>query len=132
LKKSIDNSMLNKELTCDARRRTRKYQSMFMEELLHTILPEFRNVYGFLILISFLKDDFPWIYNMGKELVDVIQSDVNPDVKKDAIRDFNRLVEFSFDNRMMRDFNDIKKENRMFIRELPYFLDKVLNSLEIE
>lgn len=56
----------------DQRRMNRKYSSMLFEEIMH--MSHGKSSYGFLMALSLFKEDFPWIYDMGKELMDILKS----------------------------------------------------------
>lgn len=109
-----------------------KYKRMFLDEFIHTILPECNDIYGILVMLSFYKEDFPWLYYMGKELVDVLQSETNPQKKRTYIRDFRKMLEFTCEHPLMREMSNRRKENLMIIRELPYMLIKILDEIEMK
>lgn len=109
-----------------------KYKRMFLDEFIHSILPECNDIYGILVMLSFYKEDFPWLYYMGKELVDVLQSETNPQKKRTYIRDFRKMLEFTCEHPLMRELTNRRKENLMIIRELPYMLIKMLDEIEMK
>ena len=131
LKERIDISLsrYERDLDYNSKRRSRKYQSMFIDELIHTILPECRNAYGLLILLSFLKDDFPWVYSMGKELAEILQSNASMEQKQEYVHSFNRMLEFTFEHPMMRELYENNKMNKMYLKEIPYFIEKMIGNL---
>ncbi|TFD96426.1 TIR domain-containing protein [Dysgonomonas capnocytophagoides] len=111
------------------RRMSRRLKPMFIEELLHISLKESKNSYGFLIVLSFFKQDFPWIYDAGKELLDILKSKVSKDVKMEAIHDFKRMIEFTFEHPIMRESYVNQKEYMMYIKEIPYILSRYVDEV---
>ena len=57
-------SKVERKIDFEERRIPRKYKSMFMEELIHSILPDCQKQYAFLIVLSMVQDKLPWIYNI--------------------------------------------------------------------
>lgn len=85
--------------------------------------------YAFLMTLSLLKEDFPWIYDMGKEPIDILKSRNTPDEKSIAIREFRDMVNFTFSHPMMRDIFGRTKDSIMFMKELPYSLMRYLDEI---
>jgi hypothetical protein len=106
----------------DIRRMSRKLHPMFIEELMHISIKEGKSHYGFLVALSFFKTDFPWIYDTGKELLDLIKSNISRDAKIEAVNEFKDMLEFTFQHPMMRDIYRYKKEYHIYMKELPYML----------
>lgn len=125
-------SRIDRNMDLDERRMSRKYKSMFMEELMHSILPECQKQYGFLIALSIFQDNFPWIYSMGKELVDILQSKSSLEIKHEALSDFRRILEFTCEHPIMRDMYSRGKDSMMMIKEIQYLLISMLKELELE
>lgn len=125
-------SRFERNIDMDERRMSKKYKVMFVDEFIHSILPRCQKQYGFLVALSFFQEDFPWVYNMGKELVDVIRSDVSREVKNESINDFHRLLEFTCEHPMMRDIYGKRKDTNIVLREMPHMLMNILMDLENE
>lgn len=125
-------SRFERNIDMDERRMSKKYKTMFVDELTHSILPHCQKQYGFLVALSFFQEDFPWVYNMGKELVDITRSDVSREVKRESINDFKRLLEFTCEHPMMREMYGRRKETSMLLREMPHMLMNILMDLEDE
>lgn len=111
----------------DRKRMSRKYSSMFFDEIMH--MSGKRSSYAFLMTLSLLKEDFPWIYDMGKELIDILKNENNPEEKSIAIREFRDMVDFTFSHPMMRDIFGRNKDSIMFMKELPYSLMRYLDEI---
>lgn len=124
-------------LEIDDKRMLQKYQIRFIDEFVHMELPKCQSyLYAFLITLSFFQEDFPWIYNMGKELVDILSSNKKNVMKKNALYDFRHMLEFTCEHPMMREIYGRKRDSGRLLRELPYLLLKPLEEfaehLEIE
>ena len=111
----------------ERKRMSRKYSSMFFDEIMH--MSGKRSSYAFLMTLSLLKEDFPWIYDMGKELIDILKSGNSSDEKTIAIREFRDMVDFTFSHPMMRDMFGHTKDSIMFMKELPYSLMRYLDEI---
>jgi hypothetical protein len=124
LKKSFE-----RNFEMDMRRMPRKFQPMFVNGLMHICMGEGKNPYGFLIALSFFKQDFPWIYDTGKELLDILKSKENKSVKKEAIGDFKEMLEFTFQHPMMREFYANRRDYGILMKEIPYMLLPYINKI---
>ena len=132
LKEQMDliSSRLVRNIDREERKMNRKYRVMFMEELIHSILPECQKQYALLITLSMIQDKFPWLYNIGKELLDILSSQQNIDIKKESIRNFQKIVEISFEHPMMREAYMRQKDEFLMIRDIEHILMGVISSLE--
>ena len=132
LKEQMDliSSRLVRNIDREERKMNRKYRVMFMEELIHSILPECQKQYALLITLSMIQDKFPWLYNIGKELLDILSSQQNIDIKKESIRNFKKIVEISFEHPMMREAYMRQKDEFLMIRDIEHILMGVISSLE--
>jgi len=123
----IDRSEKNSEV--NMRKMSRNLQPMFIDELLHICMRERKNPYGFLIALSFFKQDFPWIYDTGKELLDLLKSNVDKDTKIDSINEFKEMMEFTFQHPMMKELYGNRKEYMIHMKEMPYMLMRYIDDI---
>lgn len=132
LKEQMDliSSRLVRNIDLEERKMNRKYRVMFMEELIHSILPECQKQYALLITLSMIQDKFPWLYNIGKELLDILSSQQDIDIKKESIRNFQKIVEISFEHPMMRETYMRQKDEFLMIRDIEHIIMGVISSLE--
>ncbi|WP_396587017.1 hypothetical protein [Bermanella sp. R86510] len=108
-------------------RRRRKLHPKMLDEILH-MSPRFeKNFTGFQIAISLFRNDFPWIYDAGIDLVRTLRSTENPDTQRDAVQAFDELIEFSLEHPMMREMFMPDKEVWMMARDLPHILRRTLD-----
>lgn len=127
VKESLERLSIKNDMLYDRKRMSRKYSSMFFDEIMH--MSGKRSSYAFLMTLSLLKEDFPWIYDMGKELIDILKNESNPEEKSIAIREFRDMVDFTFSHPMMRDIFGRNKDSIMFMKELPYSLMRYLDEI---
>ena len=108
-------------------KRTRKLMHpMFLEELMH-ISPMFKNNYiGLQIILSLFKNDYPWVYDAGKEVIDILKSRKTKAEKNRAVEEFSNMMEFTFDHPAMREIYGINKEFNIIFRELPHIFQRAL------
>ena len=122
---SSRNSAMNEE-----KRVSKKYRSMLLDEFFH--INYRKSYYGFLMVLSLIKEDFPWIYDMGKELLEIIKADNDRETKETAIRDFREMIEFTYGHPVMREMFGRNKHSMMIIKDLPYFLATYMEQLSAE
>ena len=127
VKESLERLTIKNDMLFDKKRMSRKYSSMFFDEIMH--MSGKRSSYAFLMTLSLLKEDFPWIYDMGKELIDILKNENSPEEKSIAIREFRDMVDFTFSHPMMRDIFGRNKDSIMFMKELPYSLMRYLEEI---
>lgn len=134
LKQRIDYTMsrIERNAELEDRRMSRRNRAMYLDEILHGFLPDCNKQYAFLILLSLIQEEIPWIYNMGKGLIDVLNSRVSTATKLTAINDFRRLMEFSFDHPAMRENLNRRRDTAMIQKEVPYVLSDILFAFEKE
>lgn len=125
LKEIITRSEFEKDSRLSRRRR--KIHPKMLDEILH-MSPRFeKNFTGFQIAISLFRNDFPWIYDAGIDLVRTLRSTEDPEVQRDAVQAFDELIEFSLEHPMMREMFMPDKEIWMMARDLPHILRRTLD-----
>lgn len=131
LKKIMQEQLLRMEKNSDLdlRRMSRKFNPMFLDEVMHISMRNGKNPYGFLIALSFFKTDFPWIYDSGKELLDIIKSKANKEAKMEAVNDFKEMMEFTLQHPMMREIYGNRKDYMIYMKEMPYMLMRYVDEL---
>jgi hypothetical protein len=121
--------MMERNSEMDIHRMNRKLHPMFVEELMHILMKEGKSYYGFLVTLSFFKTDFPWIYDMGKELLDIIKSKVSREIKMDAASEFKEMLEFTLHHPMMREIYGRRKNYLIYMKEMPYMLMRYVDEI---
>lgn len=107
-------------------RHSRKFHPMMLEEFLHFAHPGSKGFVGVQMALALIRNQFPWIYDVGLETINILRSRRSQDEKRMAIDEFNNVLEFSFEHPMMRDMYGASKEYRMFYRELPRLLSHAM------
>ena len=121
-------SKIERNIDFEERRMPRKYKSMFMGELIHSILPDCQKQYAFLIV----QYKLPLLYNIGKELLEMLSSENSIDLKRESINNFRRIMEISFEHPMMREVYMRKKDDYMLMRDMEHMLMELVRALEME
>jgi len=104
------------------KRANRKLHPEMLEKLIHSSFNKNISPRAILqIMLSPLKNDFPWIYDNGINLLDKTK---NGKSSKD-VREFRELLEFTFENPLFR--NNLSSEyDYSYYRELSYLIERVL------
>ena len=108
------------------KRRFRFHPQMFPE--LMFLSEKSDNPYlGFLMILSFFKDDMPWIYEVGKETYEILKRAKTIESKERAISNFRRILKQSH-HPMFMEMNPSKDSFRM-MDELIFFSDEFLSRI---
>lgn len=111
------------------RRRNRRMHPQFLDELLHVAGKEMGENFSVLIIASFLRDDFPWLYEIATEVYRKLEAS-HPDAG-DSLKRFTRLFERLTHSPMMWEMGGRSKERMFEIEEMMMFSDHALQrSLE--
>lgn len=82
------------------------------------------------ITLSLFKNDYPWLYDAGIDLITSLKKKPTQKDKHEIIDGFRRLVEFTFEHPIMQEMYGMdNKEMRMMGRELPRVLERSLSRL---
>ncbi len=112
---------MDKHYSLEMRRSSRKINPMIIQDLLFStrdkmdIFP-----YNILIILSIYKEDFPWVYEAGNDLVKTINSKSSKQAKMDAVAKFERTIECTYELPVYREMSPIRKDCLMILRELPH------------
>lgn len=96
--------------------RWRNMRKMMLEEVLHS---PWRN-HGLLIILSLLREDLPWIYETGKDVLDAIKAEAPLVIIKRLTSEFEELIDFTCDNPIFSLKDD--REEYMLMRKLPMMM----------
>jgi TIR domain len=117
----------NSETTVN--RTFRRLPPFILENLIRVEVKE-EKYFGFLIILSFLKNDFPWVYDLGKELINLLKSNSPKETKETAVREFKEMLELSLGHPIMREFYVSRKDGLGDFREMLFltihFLDDII------
>ena len=109
-------------------RRRRKIHPMMLREIFLFGSNDNSEIvdYRFLFAISLFREDFPWIYDFGKTLFDVLNSNKPFEQKEKAIQDFKYMLEHS--HYFSREFKG--KEDSMLLRDLSMMLMEFVQTIQ--
>lgn len=111
----------------DYRRGRRKFHPMMFEELMHMGGMEMEDPsLSFLMMISLVKDELPWIYEIGLETYRGLKSTKSKAEKKKLIEGFERVLEMT-GHPMMREFYGKSDEMYMFSKDVRHFMHRFLD-----
>lgn len=127
LKEMLDSlpSRIESRLDGDKRRR-RKFHPMMFEELTHFGMEKEDPNLGFLMMISLLKDDMPWIYEVGLETYRGLKAAKTKTEKRKLVETFERTFEMT-GHPMMREFYGKSEEMYMFSKDIRHFMHRFLD-----
>lgn len=104
--------------------RKRKFYPMMAEELLHMSR---NSTVGIMMALSMFKDSMPWIYDGGIEMLRTIKTVKTKQAKRNALREFEEIIEHSIHHPMMREF--YMEEDNMLIKEMPRMIMRSIEQL---
>lgn len=129
VKQVLDHLVARSEGKVAERQYTRRNSMMFIDELIHGVLPSCEKKYAFLVVLNVLEEDYPWVYSMGKGLIDIIESDVEDEKKFNAVMDCRRLIDFTYERNILRNIKARDKESATLRREQLLILRETLFEL---
>lgn len=122
-------SLLEKDRYIRSKKRRWFHPDMF-KELMHN-LPKMGGKYiVFQMVVSLFRDDFPWLYESGMDVVRTLKSKNSMKEKDRAVSEFMDLLEFSLEHPIMREMAMPDKEQYMMLREWSYILEYSLGQEE--
>ncbi len=119
-------SKIENRLDPDYRRRKRKYHPIIFEELMHVEIGLEDPNLSFLMMVSLLKDDFPWMYEIGLEVYKGIKTSKSKNEKRKLIETFERALDM-LGHPVMREYYGKSEDMYMFNKEIRHFLHRFLN-----
>jgi hypothetical protein len=110
----------------EGNRKFRKLHPMMFEEMIHYSKDE---SIGFIMILSFFKNDLPWIYDIGMETLKNIKASKSIKEKDNIVVEFERMVEMSIRNPMFEEFIMKNKDDYRIYRDLPHLLERALHRI---
>ncbi len=110
-------------------RRFRRIHPMMLEELTHMVSRRSDAPIGILVLASFMRDDFPWLYELGLEAYRTAKSG-NYRATHEALRIFRDAAEFTLRGPFLEEMGMLSKETHMMFRELPMIIDNYMHRFD--
>jgi hypothetical protein len=118
-------SRIENRIEPDQRRRRRKFHPMMLEDMMHMGMKSGDSDLGFLIMISFFKDEIPWLYEIGVETYRGLKNAKNITEKKKIVSSFDRAVQM-LSHPMFLEFS-ASEEMYMISKDLRNMLPRYLN-----
>lgn len=78
------------------------------------------------MMVSFLKDDFPWIYEIGMETYRELKTSKSKQEKRKLIKNFEKALETT-NHPMMREFYGKSEDMYMFSKDIRHFMHRYLD-----
>lgn len=116
----------------EMRRRHLRLHPKYIDELLHFSHKEENNLFGFLILISIFKNDFPWLYEIGMETYKTFKESSSEIEVENATRSFERIVEITMRSPLSRELVRFDKEFMFMFEEMHFMLRRYLERFILE
>jgi len=107
------------------RRRMRRFHPMMAEEILH-FSDRSSDPVGLLVILSLLRDELPWVYEIGMETYRAIKAGEQTEIERSMLN-LRRAMDFLMRTPIMEELVD-SKEAYMMIRELPRMLDTFIHN----
>ncbi|MCP4183967.1 MAG: hypothetical protein GY761_11725 [Hyphomicrobiales bacterium] len=106
--------------------RSRKFHPMMFDELMHMRLSEKGDdLIGAQMALGLVRSELPWVYDAGMETINILRTKKARGEKQQALKQFGRIMEFSFEHPMMREMNSESDELHSIYRRLPDMLNDV-------
>ena len=115
----------------DYKRGRRKFHPMMFEEIMHMGMAKEDPNLSFLIMLSLIKDDFPWIYEIGLETYKGLKSTKSKIEKRKLIETFESAFEIA-GHPMMREFYGKSDDMYMFSKDIRHFMHRFLERYIID
>lgn len=116
-------SIIENRFDPEFRRRRRIFNPMMFEEIMHMGIELGDPYLGFLFIISFFKEDFPWIYEIGLETYKELKIAKTLNEKNKIIKNFERAFEM-LRHPMMMEFAGKSEEMYMFSKDIRHFMHR--------
>ncbi|MBF0559003.1 MAG: toll/interleukin-1 receptor domain-containing protein [Nitrospirae bacterium] len=110
------------------KRRIRRFHPMMIEDMIHRFSRRSGDPIGLLIISSLVRDEFPWLYEIGLEAYRAAKSGSIDEIQ-DALRIFHEAYDFTLHGPFIDEMGMLQKEAHMMLRELPMIIDHYMHFL---
>lgn len=124
-------SKIENRIDPDFRRKRRKYHPMMLEEFMHFGFENEDPFIGFLMLIGFYRDDFPWFYEIGMETYRSLKTAKTAPQREKILINFERATEM-LSHPIMREYYGEAKDTYILMKETRHFFRRILEKLYLE
>jgi len=116
-------SRIENRIEPNEKRRRRKFHPIMIEEMMHFGMKSGDSSVGFLMMLSFFKDDYPWLYEIGLETYRGLKSAKTSTERKKLVSNFERTFEM-LEHPMMMEFSEKNENMYMFNKELRHSMHR--------
>lgn len=109
-------------------RRMRRLHPMMVDEMSHMISRRPDDPIGILIIASIVRDDFPWLYELGVEAYRTAKNG-NHEATHEALQAFRNAAEVTFHGPFAEELGPMTKESHVMLRELPMIIDHYMHRI---
>lgn len=99
-------------------RRMRKLHPMMLDEIMHMSFAEGHGLVGVQMALGLIRSQMPWVYDAGIETLNILRSRRRIEEKQEAILQFRRVMDISFEHPTMREFYAGNKDMHFIYRRL--------------
>ncbi len=110
-------------------RKRRRFHPMMIDEMTHMISRDRNDHIGILIIASLVREDFPWLYEIGVEAYRTAKNG-NQEEAQEALRMFRDAAEFTMRGPFMDEFSISSKEMHMMMKEFPMVIEHYMHRME--
>jgi hypothetical protein len=128
IKQLIDSlpSKIENRLDPEYRRRKKHFRPMMLEEIMHMEMKFEDPNTSFLMMISFFKEEMPWIYEIGLETYRELKISKTKIEKRKLIETFERALEM-VGHPMFREIYGKSEELYMFSKDIRMFIHRFID-----
>lgn len=111
------------------RRRRPRYHPMMIQELMHRVSDGPEDAMNILLMASFFREDFPWIYELGLEVYRAVQDKKAPEARV-AYGRFTKALDMLRRGPFLLEEMGMDKRTYMQIDEMRHMLEYSMKELE--
>lgn len=124
-------SKLENRFDPEFRRRKRRLHPIMIEEMMHMEMKFEDPNMSFLMMISFFKDDLPWVYEIGLETYRGLKSTKSKAEKRNLVETFERALEM-VGHPMFREIYGKSDEMYLLSKDIRHFAHRFLDRYLID
>jgi len=109
-------------------RKFRRFHPMMLDEMVHMVANKTNDPLGILIIASVVREDFPWLYEIGIEAYRSAKTGDHSEFME-SLRMFRKAADFTLRGPFIDEFGLNSKEANM-MRELPMIIDHYIERLD--
>lgn len=106
----------------DRFRRMRRFHPMLIDDMIHMITRRASDPVGILIIASLVRDDFPWLYEIGREAYHAAKAGSTEEMRE-MLKIFRDASDFTMHGPLMKEMGFYSKEAEMMFHEFPMIID---------